>query len=75
MTLFPFLHAHKETTNFSNSTSMEIEFPLENWIHVGCEVCFRSQVTQLVIYEIYSMGVSFPSLSFHYVTCNLPLFV
>ncbi|KAJ6753921.1 SIGNAL TRANSDUCER AND TRANSCRIPTION ACTIVATOR [Salix purpurea] len=38
MTLFPFLHAHKDTTNFSNSTSMEIEFPLENWIHVGCEV-------------------------------------
>ncbi|XP_034933531.1 SH2 domain-containing protein A isoform X2 [Populus alba] len=38
MTLFPFFHAHKETTNFSNSTSMEIEFPLENWIHVGCEV-------------------------------------
>ncbi|KAJ6301678.1 hypothetical protein OIU77_015900 [Salix suchowensis] len=38
MTPFPFLHAHKDTTNFSNSTSMEIEFPLENWIHVGCEV-------------------------------------
>jgi hypothetical protein len=54
---------------------MEIEFPLENWIHVGCEVCFRSQVTQLVIYENYSMGVTFPSLSFHFITCNLPLFV
>ncbi|CAK7351745.1 unnamed protein product [Dovyalis caffra] len=38
ITLFPLLHAQRETTNFSNSTSMEIEFPLENWIHVGCEV-------------------------------------
>lgn len=43
---------------------MEIKCPLENWIHVGFEVCFRSQVTQLVVYEIYSMEVTFPLISF-----------
>ncbi|KAJ6333180.1 hypothetical protein OIU77_009115 [Salix suchowensis] len=38
ITLFPLLHEHKETTNSSNSASVEIKFPLENWIHVGFEV-------------------------------------
>lgn len=47
LVLLPLLLLHKEAPDPGNSTSltevphasMEIEFPLEKWIHVGCEVC------------------------------------
>eukprot|EP00258_Populus_trichocarpa_P051276 XP_024467295.1 SH2 domain-containing protein A isoform X1 [Populus trichocarpa] len=54
ITLFPLLHAHKETTNSSNSTSMEIKCPLENWIHVGFEVLtdiFRLHINGEIVSE------------------------
>ncbi|XP_073268460.1 SH2 domain-containing protein B isoform X2 [Populus alba] len=54
ITLFPLLHAHKETTNCSNSTSMEIKCPLENWIHVGFEVLtdiFRLHINGEIVSE------------------------
>ncbi|KAG6688965.1 hypothetical protein I3842_11G152900 [Carya illinoinensis] len=46
MMLLPLLLLHKEASNSGNFTSltevphasMETEFPLEKWIHVGCEV-------------------------------------
>ena len=47
MMLLPLLLLHKEAPDPENSASwleaphasVEIEFPFEKWIHVGCEVC------------------------------------
>lgn len=53
MMLLPSLLLHKEAPDPRNSSSwtdiphasMEIEFPLESWIHIGCEVWFRNLIT------------------------------
>lgn len=50
MMLLPLTHVHKEAPDPGNSAlstevphaSMETEFPLEKWIHIGCEVCSKN---------------------------------
>ncbi|PON98570.1 STAT transcription factor [Trema orientale] len=60
--LFPLLLLHKEAQDLSNPTSssgvpqasVEIEFPLEKWVHFGCEVltdCIRLHIDGEIVGE------------------------
>ena len=50
---FPLRSLHKEAQGSSDPTllsevphlSLELEFPLEKWVHFGCEVCFADNKT------------------------------
>ncbi|KAF6135541.1 hypothetical protein GIB67_015394 [Kingdonia uniflora] len=54
MTLFPLLLPHEETPLSENSTSTKTDFPIEKWVHVGCEVstnCTRLHIDGVVVGE------------------------